>query len=164
MNAWLRQNLAHYGREWNYGTLHPRLIVEPLMDSKPLVDYKFFCFDGVCKAVSGNHSTGEEYSLDFYDNEWNLFPDMASGRVDNTGVAMPKPEHFDEMKAIAEQLAAPFPFVRVDLYDIHGKIYFGEMTFFPGGGFWKITPEKYDRMFGDWLKLPEMNRDSYGNL
>ena len=59
------------------------------------------------------------------------------------------------MKSIAEQLAAPFPFVRVDLYDIRGGIYFGEMTFFPGSGFWKITPSSYDNTFGEWLTLPE---------
>ncbi len=59
------------------------------------------------------------------------------------------------MKTVAENLASPFPFVRVDLYDCNGRIYFGEMTFFPGSGFWKITPEKYDYMFGEWLDITQ---------
>ena len=154
MNTWLHENLYIYGREWNYKEQTPRLIVEPLMDTKPLVDYKFLCFNGVCRAMQVNHDEAGTHYVDYYDGDWNLFPDMSSGTADISGRALPKPEQFEEMKAIAEQLAAPFPFVRVDLYLIRGRIYFGEMTFFPGSGFWKITPEKYDRMFGAWLEIP----------
>lgn len=153
MRTWLQENLYIYGREWNYKEQTPRLIVEPLMDIKPLVDYKFLCFNGVCRAMQVNHDRDGVHYIDCYDGEWNLFTDMDSSVADHSGVPLPKPEKFEEMKAIAEQLAAPFPFVRVDLYLIRGKIYFGEMTFFPGSGFWKITPEKYDRMFGEWLEI-----------
>ena len=83
---------------------------------------------------------------------------MKADIADHSCKPLPKPEHFEEMKSIAERLAAPFPFVRVDLYDIRGKIYFGEMTFFPGSGFWHITPETYDETFGAWLTLPEQSR------
>ena len=55
--------------------------------------------------------------------------------------------------------ATPFPFVRVDFYNIHGKIYFGEMTFFPASGYWKFVPSDLDLVFGDWLTLPEKNHD-----
>lgn len=154
MNSWLKQNLYIYGREWNYKERTPRLIAEPLMDDKPLVDYKFLCFNGVCRALQINHDDNGTHYVDYYDEDWNLFPDMSSGTADISGMPLPKPERFDEMKAIAEQLAAPFPFVRVDLYDIRGEIYFGEMTFFPGSGFWKITPPSYDNTFGAWLTLP----------
>lgn len=154
MNSWLKQNLYIYGREWNYKEQTPRLIAEPLMDDKPLVDYKFLCFNGVCRAMQVNHDENGTHYVDYYDEDWNLFPDMSSGTADISGNPLPKPERFDEMKAIAEQLAAPFPFVRVDLYDIRGTIYFGEMTFFPGSGFWKITPPSYDNTFGAWLTLP----------
>ena len=155
MNTWLHEDLSIYGREWNYKEQTPRLIVEPLMDTKPLVDYKFLCFNGTCKAVQVNHDANGTQYVDYYDENWNLFSDMSSGTADISGKPLPKPQCFDQMKTIAEQLAAPFPFVRVDLYDIHGRIYFGEMTFFPGSGFWKITPESYDRMFGEWMELPE---------
>lgn len=156
MNTWLSENLYIYGREWNYKEQTPRLIVEPLMDTKPLVDYKFICCNGKCKAMQVNHDIGDKHYVDYYDGEWNLFPDMNCGVALNSGKPVEKPEQFEEMKEIAEKLAKPFPFVRVDLYNIKGKIYFGEMTFFPGSGFWKITPEKYDKMFGDWIELPKI--------
>ena len=154
MNSWLKQNLYIYGREWNYKEQTPRLIAEPLMDDKPLVDYKFLCFNGVCRAMQVNHDENGTHYVDYYDEDWNLFPDMSSGTADISGKPLPRPDRFDEMKTIAEQLASPFPFVRVDLYDIRGEIYFGEMTFFPGSGFWKITPPSYDNTFGAWLTLP----------
>lgn len=156
MNTWLKENLYVYGREWNYKEQTPRLIVEPLMDTKPLVDYKFICCNGKCRAMQVNHDDGDKHFVDYYDGEWNLFPDMCCGVADNYGKAIPKPEQFYEMRDIAEKLAKPFPFVRVDLYNIKGKIYFGEMTFFPGSGFWKITPEKYEKIFGDFIELPEI--------
>ena len=154
MNAWLKQNLYIYGREWNYKEQPPRLIAEPLMDDKPLVDYKFLCFNGVCRALTVNHDDDSTHYIDFYDSDWNLIPEMKADIADHSKKIMPKPDRFEEMKTIAEQLAAPFPFVRVDLYDIRGEIYFGEMTFFPGSGFWKITPSSYDKTFGAWLTLP----------
>lgn len=157
MNTWLKQNLYIYGREWNYKEQTPRLIAEPLMDDKPLVDYKFLCFNGVCRALQINHDENGTHYVDYYDENWNLFADMSSGTADISGKPLPKPDRFDEMKVIAEGLAAPFPFVRVDLYDVRGEIFFGEMTFFPGSGFWHITPEKYDEMFGAWLTLPEQS-------
>lgn len=155
MNSWLRQNLYVYGREWNYREQKPRLIVEPLIGDRP-VDYKFLCFSGVCRAMQVNHDEGGIHYVDFYDGEWNLYPDMSSGTAPVSGTALPKPGGFDEMKSIAEKLAADFPFVRVDLYNVGGKIYFGEMTFFPGSGFWHISPEKYDFMFGEWLDIKEL--------
>ncbi len=155
MNTWLSENLYIYGREWNYKEQTPRLIVEPLMDTKPLVDYKFLCCNGKCRGMQVNHDVGDKHFVDYYDGDWNLFPDMNCGVALNSGKAIPKPEQFDEMKEIAEKLAKPFPFVRVDLYNINGKIYFGEMTFFPGSGFWNVTPKKYDEMFGDWIELPK---------
>ncbi len=154
MNTWLKQNLYIYGREWNYKEQTPRLIIEPLMDSKPLIDYKFMCFNGKCRAMQVNHDIGSRHYVDFYDDEWNLLDNMNCGVADNYGVAIPKPNKFEEMKKIAECLAKPFPFVRVDLYYIYGKIYFGEMTFFPGSGFWHITPEEKNTEFGKWLNLP----------
>lgn len=157
MGTWLKQNLYIYGREWNYKEQTPRLIVEPLMDTKPLIDYKFMCFNGKCKAMQVNHDINKKHYVDFYDDNWNLMKDMCCGNVDNYGIAIPKPDKFEEMKKIAENLAAPFPFVRVDLYYINGRIYFGEMTFFPGSGMWHITPQERDKEFGDWLDLSHID-------
>jgi hypothetical protein len=156
MNSWLKQNLYVYGREWNYREQTPRLIVEPLIDDKPLVDYKFLCFNGVCRAVQVNHDENGIHYVDYYDSDWNLYRDMSSGTADIFGKAIDKPKKFDRMKEIAENISGKFPFVRVDFYNVDEKIYFGEMTFFPGSGFWRITPEKYDKMFGEWLNIEEL--------
>lgn len=157
MNTWLHSNLYNLGREWNYREQTPRLIVEPLMDDKPLVDYKFHCFNGKCRVVTANHTIGKTEYRDYYDGDWNLYADLNAGTAENSGIPMPKPDNFDEMKRIAEELSKPFPFVRVDLYNVKGRIYFGEMTFFPGSGFFHFTPDKYDYMFGEWINLPERN-------
>ncbi len=155
MNTWLNANLYNLGREWNYKEQKPRIIAEPLIDTKPLVDYKFFCFNGECRCLAVNHSVGKREYRDYYDKNWNLYSDLSPGTADISGKPLQKPRQFEKMKKTAEELAKPFPFVRVDLYDVNDKIYFGEMTFFPGSGFLCFKPEKYDYMFGDWLKLPE---------
>ncbi len=158
METWLKQNLYIYGREWNYKEQTPRLIVEPLMDTKPLIDYKFMCFNGKCRAMQVNHDIKNKHYVDFYDGDWNLIKGMSCGAAAYSyGISIPKPDKFEEMKKIAETLSASFPFVRVDLYYINGKIYFGEMTFFPGSGLWHITPEEKDREFGDWLDLSNID-------
>lgn len=157
MAGWLSDNLYLYGREWNYKEQTPRLLVEELVDTKPLVDYKFMCFGGKVRAMQVNHDNGGVHYVDFYDAEWNLIPDMSTGVAPHSDIRLPRPAQFDEMKAIAEDLAKPFPFVRVDLYNVNGKIYFGEMTFFPGSGFWTVTPHERNLEFGSWLTLPEKN-------
>lgn len=155
MNIWLSENLYILGREWNYKEQIPRLLVEELLDDDCVVDYKFMCFNGKVKAMQVNHEINGSKFVDFYDGNWKRIPDMGTGVCPVSNVDLPKPSQFDEMKSIAEQLSTPFPFVRVDLYNVRQKTYFGEMTFFPGSGFWSITPPQYDAILGDWLTLPD---------
>lgn len=68
-----------------------------------------------------------------------------------------KPDSFDRMIKLSEQLSKKIPFVRVDFYDINGKIYFGELTFYPGSGFEKFKPQKYDNILGSWIDTSECN-------
>ena len=160
MATWLSENLYIYGREWNYKEQTPHILAEELLSDEPVVDYKFMCFNGTVRAMQVNHEIDGEKYVDLYDDEWNLIEDMGTGVAPHSNVALPKPPQFEEMKAIATKLAQPFPFVRVDLYNVDGKIYFGEMTFFPGSGFWSITPPERNRQFGDWLTLPEKNHEA----
>lgn len=157
MQTWLDENLYIFGREWNYRELTPRILAEELIGSGHLVDYKFMCFNGVVRAMQVNHEINGEKYVDLYDADWNLLADMGTGVAPHSAAALPKPPDFEKMKEIAAQLAKPFPFVRVDLYHEAGKIYFGEMTFFPGSGFWSISPAARDAQFGEWLTLPEPN-------
>ena len=145
-------------REWPYKNVKPRIIAEQYMeDSKTaeLRDYKFFCFDGTVKALfiaSDRMTKGEETKFDFFDENYNHLP-FQNGHP-NANTLPEKPTCFNEMKQIAAKLSVGFPHVRVDLYEVNGKVYFGEMTFFHWSGMTPFTPEEWDYMFGEWIKLP----------
>lgn len=145
-------------REWPYKDVHKRIIAEQYMVDESgvdLKDYKFFCFNGVpkfCQLIA-NRTTDE--TIDFFDENWihqtfvGLNPTVQFQRNEH-----PKPHNYDEMLSIASKIAQGIPFVRVDLYNINGKIYFGEITFFPAAGFGRFDPEEWDYTLGDWIKLP----------
>lgn len=120
-----------------------------------LKDYKFFCFGGKVKALfvaTDRGVEGEETKFDFFDENFKHLP-LTNGHP-NTKKTPKKPEFFDEMKRVAEILSKNIPHVRVDLYNINGKIYFGEMTFAHWSGFVPFQPEEWDYIFGSWLVLP----------
>ena len=124
--------------------------------SKALVDYKFFCFDGYAESVmvSMDRETGDT-KFYFFDKEWNLKRYNKRGKEAPEGFTVPKPASMDEMFSIAEKLSKGIPYVRVDLYNIDGLIYFGETTFFPDNGFdANLLPES-NKLWGDMLHLPE---------
>lgn len=123
--------------------------------NKPeLEDYKFMMFNGECKCIfvcTGRQSTG--LMIDIYDSNWNLLPIRRD--CPNSGKTISKPKHLKEMLAMAEKLArfVDNAFVRVDLYDINDKIYFGELTFYPNGGFGNFYPIEWDYILGSWIEL-----------
>lgn len=144
------------GREWPYKNVKHRIIAEEYMeDSKyhELRDYKFFCFDGVVKALfiaSGRQS--DALTFDYFDENFkNLHIKQSHPNSEELFV---KPASFELMKDIASKLSSGLPHVRVDLYDVNGKVYFGEMTFYHYGGFVGFHPDKWDYMFGSWINLP----------
>ena len=112
-----------------------------------LQDYKFLCFDGVPHFFFfffwrfGNH-TRNVYDLNWELQPWNQYT------YDNSTNPIPKPENFDKMVELATTLCQGFSHVRVDLYNVEGRIYFGEMTFTNGCGFDRIIPDKYDYTLG----------------
>ena len=117
----------------------------PIEDgAKSLVDYKIWCFNGKAHYIwvcSDRDSQGTDVMT--YDLEWNAHPEYSifDSRY-RKGQLMPKPQNFDEMIMVAETLAKPFPEVRLDLYNVNGKIYFGETTFTSLGGMMNFyTPE-----------------------
>ena len=123
--------------------------------TEELRDYKFFCFDGVPKAMfiaTDRQKSGEEVKFDYFDMEYNHL--SCRQRHPNAKVPPEKPSCFEEMKELAAKLSAGIPHVRVDFYEVNGKIYFGEMTFFHFGGMVPFEPEEWDDAFGSWLKLP----------
>lgn len=143
-------------REWPYKNVVRRIIAEKYMvdeSGSQLKDYKFFCFDGEPKALYVASDRYVDTRFDFYDMEFNHL-DVVNGHS-NSCKPISKPERFEEMIEISRKLSKGFPHVRIDLYNINGRVYFGEMTFFHMSGFSPFYPEEYDKLFGEWLLLPE---------
>lgn len=155
----LSRNFYYSCFEWPYKYVKPRIIAEPLIsDSKSgeLNDYKFFCFDGEVKALfiaTERNREGTEVKFDFFDADFNHLP-LSQGHPNST-CDINKPYCFDEMKELARKLSRDFPHVRVDFYEIDGKVYFGEMTFFHYAGWVNFNPHEWDNIFGSWLSLPK---------
>lgn len=155
----LKRNFFYYGREWPYKNVKPRIIAEQYMEdttTAELRDYKFFCFNGVAKALfiaSDRQKQGEETKFDFFDMDFKHLP-FTNGHP-NADVLPAKPEKFEEMRVLAEKLSQNIPHLRVDFYEVNGRVYFGELTFSHWSGMVPFKPEEWDKNFGDWIKLPE---------
>lgn len=155
----LKQNIYKSWREWPYKNVVPRIIAEPYMEDKrtnELRDYKFFCFDGQIKALfvgTERQKAGEDVKFDFFDPDYNHLP-FKQGH-EWAKKTPEKPDSFNLMKTLVEKLSQGFPHVRIDMYEVNGHPYFGEMTFYHFGGMVPFNPEEWDKRFGEWLRLPE---------
>lgn len=145
------------GREWPYKNVPRRVIAEQYMEdakTSELRDYKFFCFDGVVKALfvaSSRWKNAHPY-FNFFDENYNPLP---FERGYSAAPEIPeKPVSFVKMKELAEKLSKDLTHVRVDFYEIGDKPYFGELTLYPGNGVEPFRPDEWDYTFGSWLKLP----------
>lgn len=153
----LKENYYWDYREWPYKNVKPRIIAEPYLrddETGELRDYKFYTFGGEVKAlliISGRDTP--DAGGDYFDAEFHHL-DMQWGYKNAKTLPAP-PKSMKEMIRLAQLLSKSTPELRVDFYEINGKPFFGEMTFFDGGGFEKIVPEKWDRIFGDWVTLPQ---------
>lgn len=146
-------------REWPYKNVRPRFIAEQLLempDGSDLMDYKFFCFNGepkYCQVISGRNDV---MSIDFFDMEWVHQPFHEPRSFPFAEVCPSKPLHFDLMRDLSRKLADNIPFVRIDFYNICGKIYFSEITFFPTSGLGGFSPEEWDLKLGQMINLNEV--------
>lgn len=159
IDSCLKKNFYWYGREWPYKNIEPRIIAEKYMEdgaSRELKDYKFYCFNGeprflyVSEGLE-NHATAR---ISFIDLDWEFAPFHRTDYFQFEELPA-KPKHFDEMIIIAKQLSQNIPFVRVDLYEINEKVFFGELTFTPCSGLMLFTPPEWDKTIGDYLEIPQ---------
>lgn len=158
INRALNRGVYNKSKEWVYEKVKPRVIIEQLLkdkDNKSINDYKIFCYNGKAKFIMVATDRDQNIKLDFFDTHWNWF-DFKNGANNNKNKPY-KPKNLSKMISIAEQISDDYPHVRVDLYNIEGKIFFGEMTFFSGSGLDPFEPEKYDYLFGKYLELPKKN-------
>lgn len=144
-------------KEWPYKNVTHRIIAEKYMEdeSGELRDYKFFCFNGKVKALyiaTDRFTKGEDTKFDFFDENFNHLP-ITNGHPNATR-PVKKPVSFDKMKELSEVLSKDLPHLRVDLYEINGNIYFGELTFTHLSGLVPFNPIEWDHKFGEWINLP----------
>ncbi len=155
LGAWLHQSIYWSGREWVYQKMPRRIIAEKYLEDETgeLRDYKFYCFNGKPVFMQLEVGRGTNHNTrNFYDMDWKLLP-FGKELPHNPNLHVEKPLLFEQMKTIATKLCVPFQYVRVDLYQIGGKIYFGELTFFPAGGAPDFVPQEYDRIVGDMWNI-----------
>lgn len=164
MHKWLEDRYYITNGEWVYKNIKPRIICEEFLvddnELDSLTDYKFYCFNGepiYCQVIRERNSGG---TIDFFDQEWNHMEFTGLQKLPNSKQIIPKPYKHKEMLNIASKLSKPFPFVRVDLYYVNNKVYFGELTFFPRSGFGQFHPLKWNEEIGNLLELPNSNREN----
>lgn len=154
----LKRNFYWTGREWPYKDVEPRIIAEKYMEDYPttnLTDYKIHSFNGDPKVILVCRDRFSELGLteDFFDQKW-IHLDVQRGEHLNSKEEIICPKDLDKMLELARILSRDVPFLRSDFYTIGGKIYFGELTFFPASGFENFVPDSFDKILGDWLVLP----------
>lgn len=160
LKGWMKFHKGkHPGREWAYDNGYPRkIIIEKLLMDEvtgDAPDYKFLCFNGDVKIIYVIHDRiiGKGGKLGVFS------PDMTRLDVIRTdelplGTDAGIPVDFSRMVEIAEKLSDGFPHARIDLYNVNGKIYFGEYTFYDGSGYFSFAPDDFDRRLGDCFELP----------
>lgn len=156
MQVSLQSDMFSHSREWPYTQIKPKVFAEKYISEgyqEGLNDYKFFCFDGEVRALFvGTERNSGNVKFDFFDVDFNHLDLVQTHPM--SGQVIEKPQNFELMKQLAAKLSKGIPHVRVDLYNVKGKIYFGELTFYHHSGFYPFHPKKWDRVFGEWLQLP----------
>lgn len=152
INGWLNKKKLNPGREWAYTQIPKSVIlIEEFLENEKdpeggIEDYKFFCFDGKIYCIQYDEGRYSDHRRDFYTEEWENMH-FLNGKP-ALGYDVPPPPNFEEMKKIARELSTGFPHVRVDLYSVKGKIYFGELTFYTASGYGWFKPDEYDKKLG----------------
>ena len=149
-------------REWPYKDVKRRVLAEKYMVPKDMInnpiydlsDYKFFCFNGepkYCQVIRNRHS---KESIDFYDMNWRHQEFVGLNPIASNGInPVPRPLLLDEMICICHKLSENMKFVRIDMYVIDNRIYFGEITFYPASGIGLFNPDKWNTELGNLINL-----------
>lgn len=161
LKKWLKVTYGTYSVEPHYFKIPHRLYAEKYLENADsLIDYKIHCLNGnpqfilVCSNRKANGNASMQVTLDLFDLQWNQIPEIigTKGEVAGKGI-ISKPDQLDEMINIAKVLSKDFKFVRVDLYELEGKIYFGELTFSPACCVFPYFTEKFDKAMGEKLSI-----------
>ncbi len=167
MNRWLKTDYGLKTAEWHYRPIKPQIVIEKFLGTAEMLpmEYKIHVFNGVARNLYVVTDRGKDIRYTQYYIDWSPFDGSQFNGWLKSSVPLEKPANFEDMRKIAEALGSPFPFVRVDLYDIAGKIYFGELTFTPAKGTLIFDDDKADFEQGKWLDVgrylkPTKNREA----
>ena len=160
----MKEDFYHIFREWPYKNVPHKIFAEVFLEDngvQGLLDYKFYCFNGEPKVLLIASNRFTTHNFNYFDMDFNPLPIISvEGKpVDNRLIR--KPDCFYEMKSFAKALAQGQPHIRVDLYEIGGKVYFGEMTFYDSSGFDNLNSDKVDLEWGSWITLPLKNTEKF---
>lgn len=150
----LKYNYYYVGREWPYKNIVPCIFAEQYLecqDTGGLVDYKFMCFDGTPKLMFTVTERTSGIKVDFFDMDFKHLPIVR--HYPNSVNEIKKPEHFELMKELSRKLAKDFPHVRIDFYEVGGRIFFGEWTFYPGNGLEEFSSYEEDLKIGEMITV-----------
>ncbi|MGN0317376.1 MAG: ATP-grasp fold amidoligase family protein [Lachnospira sp.] len=156
-DVFMKRDYYHYlNKQWVYKGLKPKIIAEEFLEDDKydsLADYKLYCCNGEAKCVYVTINRFTELRVNVYDMEWNRMP--LEHIHESTPDPIAKPKNLGLMQTLAEKIArfVDNPFVRVDFYEVKGKVYFGEVTFYPEGGMGYFDPPEWDYIFGSWIDL-----------
>lgn len=158
-DRWLKTNFYYKDREKNYFYIQPRILCDKYIEfGDVLIEYKLYCFNGRVKLICQNvEKDGRRYT-NVLDADYQPIP----VKFGYEPLPYPITEKKEELTSVAEALAKPFDFVRVDLYENQGRIYFSELTFHSGGGLVPFVPEKYDGEFGRFFDKAQSDRENCG--
>lgn len=164
LNSWLNMKDLNPGREWAYsGISDSVIIVEEYLENKKspeagIEDYKFMCFNGKPAVIVYDGDRFIGHKRNFYDLEWNNL--NIGSDCPPMDRQVPKPENLDRLLEVAGILSKDFPHVRVDLYSVEGKVYFGELTFYPWSGYVKYDPDEFDFKLGKMFDVSSFMKKS----
>lgn len=161
IQRWMSTTYGTYSMEPHYTVIPHRFYIEKYLEkADQLIDYKFHCLNGeprfvlTCSDRKSNGDKAMQVTLDLFDMDWNPIPEIVSSGLEHPGEGkLPKPENLDEMVRIARILSEDFKFVRVDLYELEGKVYFGELTFTPAHCVFPYLSDKFDLEMGKLLQI-----------
>lgn len=158
LSQWMNKKNINAGREWAYTCItKSRIIIEEYLENEDnpeagIADFKIFCFDGKPYCIVYDIDRYIEHKRNFYDLNWNCL--SVSSDCLSFEDSTVKPEGLERMLKVAEVLSEGFPFVRVDLYYLRGRVYFGELTFYPWSGYVQFNPDNFDYILGEQFVLP----------
>ena len=150
---WLGENFCQdymVGAGWGYKNIRPTIIVESFLEDRGQVpvDYKFYCFSGRVEYMKIDFARLVDHAETFFDRDLNVL-DLFERGLRRLDEEIERPENYELMVQLAERLAENLDFIRVDLYNLQGHIYFGELTCYPGGGVVRLCPSSYERVIGE---------------